>query len=192
MVTKVKNSNCEKKNSKTQVVTKIKNSNCVNSKSQIVTAPKKVKLWQNLIYDDSCKNNLTPRQRMRCSLGSILQFSQCFLVSLCLFWYQCYYPHASRDSVIPVCGIFSRTFSWKASLGHGLPDRALNRQEHIWVKPGRRLRGQKSVFFLFSTSAWSPDMILLILGLKMVSIQQMRRGHQFKTFVRSVAVGELG
>ena len=27
-------------------------------------------------------------------------------VFFCLFWYQCYYPYTSRDSVSPVCGIF--------------------------------------------------------------------------------------
>ena len=62
---------------------------------------------------------------------------------------------------------------------------------YIWVKPGRRLRGQKSGSF-FSTSAWSPDTIWIILRLQMVSIQQKRRRHQFKTFVRSVALVELG
>ena len=44
----------------------------------------------------------------------------------------------------------------------------------------------------FSTSAWSPDMILLILRLKMVSTQQIRQRQQFKTFFRSVALGKLG
>ena len=61
----------------------------------------------------------------------------------------------------------------------------------IWVKPGRRLRGQKSGSF-FSTSAWSPDTIWIFLRLQMVSIQQKCRRHQFKTFVRSVALVELG
>ena len=26
-------------------------------------------------------------------------------VHFCPFWYRCYYPHRSRDSVSPVCGI---------------------------------------------------------------------------------------
>jgi hypothetical protein len=47
-------------------------------------------------------------------------------------------------------------------------------------------------WLFFSTSAWSPDMILLILRLKMVSTQQIRQRHQFKTFVRSVDLGKLG
>ena len=49
----------------------------------------------------------------------------------------------------------------------------------IWVKPGRRLRGQNNVFF-FSTSAWSPDMILFILRLKMVSIKKIRLREAIK------------
>ena len=31
-------------------------------------------------------------------------------VYLCLFWYQCYYPHTSRDSVSPICRIFNVLF----------------------------------------------------------------------------------
>ena len=30
-----------------------------------------------------------------------------FSVHFCPFWYRCYYPHTSRESVSPVCGIFS-------------------------------------------------------------------------------------
>jgi hypothetical protein len=45
---------------------------------------------------------------------------------------------------------------------------------------------------LFSTSARSADLKLFNLRLQMVSIQQIRRRHQFKTFVRSVALFELG
>ena len=35
-------------------------------------------------------------------------FSSFLLLFLpfCLFWYRCYYPHRSRDSVSPICGIF--------------------------------------------------------------------------------------
>ena len=62
----------------------------------------------------------------------------------------------------------------------------------IWVKPGRRLRGHKSVFSFFSTSACSPDMIWFILRLQMVSIQPIRQRHKFKTLVKSVALVELG
>ena len=51
-------------------------------------------------------------------------------------------------------------------------------------------RPKKHLFF--STSDCSPDMILFTLRLQMVSIQQIRRRHQFKTFVRSVALVELG
>ena len=29
-----------------------------------------------------------------------------FFVHFCLFWYWYYYPHQSRDSVSPICGIF--------------------------------------------------------------------------------------
>ena len=29
-----------------------------------------------------------------------------FFFHFCLFWYRCYYPHWSRDSVSPICGIF--------------------------------------------------------------------------------------
>ena len=46
--------------------------------------------------------------------------------------------------------------------------------------------------FFFLTSACSPDMVLSILRLKMVSIQQIRQRHQIKAFFRSVALVELG
>ena len=71
-------------NSTTQMMTKLKKSNCDNSK---------LKLWQNLYYDkfqfmtrdtlkgSFSKNFLTPWQPMRCSLGSLLWFSQCFFLS---------------------------------------------------------------------------------------------------------------
>ena len=78
IVTKLKlrrNSNCDK----TQVLTKLKNSKC--DKTQVVIKPKnwngvktqKLELWQNI---------LTPRQPMRCSLGSVLQLSRCFYKDL--------------------------------------------------------------------------------------------------------------
>ena len=51
---------------------------------------------------------------------------------------------------------------------------------------------KKPRFFFFSTAACSPDMILFILRLKMVSIQEIRQRHQFKKFVRNVALVELG
>ena len=51
-------------------------------------------------------------------------------------------------------------------------------------------RQKKQIFF--STSACFADMKLFILRLQMVFIQQIHRRHQFKTFVRSVALVELG
>ena len=30
------------------------------------------------------------------------------------FWYRCYYPHRSRDSLSPVCGIFQEYIAFKA------------------------------------------------------------------------------
>ena len=87
IVTKLKlwqNSNCDKtqivKNSKTQNVRK-KLKLWQNSKTQIVT---KLELWQISIYEEKTlkgsfsRNNLTPWQPMRCSLGSVLRFSQLF------------------------------------------------------------------------------------------------------------------
>ena len=47
--------------------------------------------------------------------------------------------------------------------------------DSIWVKPGRKLRDQKRLFFW--TSACSPDMTLFILRLKMVSIKRQRQRH---------------
>ena len=93
IVTILKNSNCDKtqkhkcdkspilnthivkktqnlklwQNSKNQNVTKLKNSNC--DKTQKV-----------IIVTYFSKNNLTPRQPMRCSWGSFLQFLWCFLL----------------------------------------------------------------------------------------------------------------
>ena len=32
-------------------------------------------------------------------------FNEFFLTSR-IFWYQCYYPHQSRDALSPICGIF--------------------------------------------------------------------------------------
>ena len=71
-MTKLNNSNCEK--TQQLKLWQLKKSNC--------DITQKVKLWQNSIYDKSLKesfskNNLTPRQRMECSLGSVLRFSQC-------------------------------------------------------------------------------------------------------------------
>ena len=99
-MTELKNSYCDK----TQIVTKIKswknqklkmwqNSNCDKTL--------KLKLWQNSICDKTwimthlhlweekktfkgffSKSFLTPWQPMRCSLGSVLRFFQCFVVKL--------------------------------------------------------------------------------------------------------------
>ena len=87
-------------NFKTQIVTKLKQSNCDKnliviklkmSRNSNCDKTQKLKLWQNLKYDKSqfimkkkyltgsfSKNILTPWQPMICSLGSVLQFSQCF------------------------------------------------------------------------------------------------------------------
>ena len=35
----------------------------------------------------------------------------------CLFWYRCYYPHWSRDSVSPICGIFYIIIGWDNKSG---------------------------------------------------------------------------
>ena len=51
---------------------------------------------------------------------------------------------------------------------------------------------RQQVMFFLLTSAFSPYMILSILGLKMDSIQQICQRHQYKTFVRSVALVEIG
>ena len=95
-MTKLKNSNCDKfqklklqQNLKTKILTKLKLGQ--NSKTQNVTTQKvkfwqnsKGKLWQNSIYNKTLKesfnkNNLTPRQRMRCSLGSVSRFFLCLM-----------------------------------------------------------------------------------------------------------------
>ena len=69
-----------RKNSKTKNVTKLKF--WQNLRTQIVT---KLKILQNLIKKEKktlkwsfSKNSLTPWQPMRCSLGSVLQFSHCY------------------------------------------------------------------------------------------------------------------
>ena len=45
---------------------------------------------------------------------------------------------------------------------------------------------------LILTSTEYPNMISIILGLKMVHMERIRQRHQFETFVRSVALVELG
>ena len=72
---KLKNSNCEEKNQKLKF--------WQNSKTWIVT---KLESWQISSYEEKLilkgsfsKNILTPWQPMRCSLGSVLQFSRCIL-----------------------------------------------------------------------------------------------------------------
>ena len=99
-----KNSNCDK----TQIVTKLKlwqNSNCDNIK--IVTKlentncnkTRKLELWHNLeVWKVSIKKKkfkgslnkkiLTPSQPMRCSLGSVLRFSQCFFINWDLSYFK--------------------------------------------------------------------------------------------------------
>ena len=37
-----------------------------------------------------------------------------------LLWHRCYYPHLSRDSLSPVCGIFSCTFISRPGQSQGL------------------------------------------------------------------------
>ena len=100
-MTKLKNLNFYKtqklklsQNSKKQILTKFKNSNCDNTQklklwqnsiTQIGTT-QKVKLRQNSIYQSSLKesfskNNLTPLQQMKFSLGSVfLRFLLCFFL----------------------------------------------------------------------------------------------------------------
>ena len=82
------NSNCEQKiskslnwtklklwqNSKNQIVTKLINPNCDKTGNMTnLNLRRKLNLKGSFI-----KNILTPWQPMRCSLGSVLQFSQCF------------------------------------------------------------------------------------------------------------------
>ena len=106
IVIKVKfGQNCEEKTKKktlcdkTQIVTKLKNSNYhktkklkmwQNSRTQIMTRLKtqnvtKLEIWHLKLWIKKnfkrafIKNILTPGQPMRCSLGSVLRFSQCFV-----------------------------------------------------------------------------------------------------------------
>ena len=63
-------------------MTKLKKVNC--DKTQLTT---KLNLWQNSIYDNTLKesfskNYLIPWQQMRCSLGSLLRFLQCFFFQI--------------------------------------------------------------------------------------------------------------
>ena len=99
-MTKVKlwqNSNCDttqivrkRKKPKYSIVTQLENSNddktwelklWQNSKTQIL---KKPEIWQISIYEENTLNGsfskiiFTHWQQMRCSLGSVLRFSQCF------------------------------------------------------------------------------------------------------------------
>ena len=81
-----------RQNSKSQIVTKPKNSIFDRTPKLKLLERKKtqLKLWQKLKYDKSpfmqkkiltgsfIKNILTPWQPKRCSLGSVLRFSQCF------------------------------------------------------------------------------------------------------------------
>ena len=63
-------------NSKTQIVTKLKNSNWY--KTQCLT---------NSISDKtSSKNNLTPQQQMRCSLGSVLRSRDVLITLWSKYW----------------------------------------------------------------------------------------------------------
>ena len=43
-------------------------------------------------------------------------FSTNFALLAGFFWYQCYYPHLSRDALSPVCRIFIMFFSSKYQL----------------------------------------------------------------------------
>ena len=111
IVTKFKlwlNSTCDKtkkniKCNKTKIVTKLKNSNrdktlklksWQNSKTQTVT---KLELWIISIYiaeiflkESFSMNILTRWQPMRYSLGSVLQFLQCFILLFALFLFMSY------------------------------------------------------------------------------------------------------
>ena len=103
-VTKLKNSNFYKtqkvrlwQNSKSQMLAKLKKSNCDKTKKKnIFDKNQKLKLWQYLRTQIGrnlnlwrkkklekglfIKNNLTTWQSMRCTLGSVLRFSQCFVI----------------------------------------------------------------------------------------------------------------
>ena len=106
VVTKLKwwpNSNCEKKiknlnvtklrlwqNLRTQIMTTLKLNLWQNLKTEIGT---KLEIWQILIYEDKknlkwcfSRSILTPWQPMRCSLGSVLRFSRCFLTTWKIFF----------------------------------------------------------------------------------------------------------
>ena len=81
--------------------------------------------------------------------------------------------------------IFGRPYIYHIVLSGLQSTMSGQKQDMMEISPtsfivGRRLRGQKNVFFL-PNSACSPDIILFILRLQMVSIQQIRRRHQFKT-----------
>ena len=80
IVTNLKNSACDKtqklklwQNPRTQFVTKLKNSNC--DKTWIMTNLNLGRIKPKVSFG---KNILTPWPPMRCSLGSVLRFSQCF------------------------------------------------------------------------------------------------------------------
>ena len=76
-MTKFNNSNCEK--TQTQIMTKLKKSNCDNSKTQIVMIVIVTVVTAVVRLTSFSKNNLTPRQPMRYSQGSFLQFLRCFV-----------------------------------------------------------------------------------------------------------------
>ena len=74
---------------KNQIVKKKKNKNKSIWQNWTCDKTGELKLWQNLKYDKSqitkigsfSKNILTPWQLMRCSLGSVLRFSQSFTIN---------------------------------------------------------------------------------------------------------------
>ena len=69
--------------SNTQIVTKLKNSNCDKTPKPKLWQKSKLNLWQNLIYDKTLKdpfskNSLKAWQPLRCTPGSVLQFRNVF------------------------------------------------------------------------------------------------------------------
>ena len=68
------------------------------------------------IYGISCLN------RLLANPGEARETSHFFVSSFvflfCLFWYQYFYPHTSRDSVSPVCGFKTSRELQKSALKH--------------------------------------------------------------------------
>ena len=123
MVTKLKKSNCAK--TQTQIVTKLKKSN--SDKTQ------KLKLWQNSNFDTSqIGTKMKLWQNWNCNGTQIV--TKLKLKKM----YRSYYPHRSRDSMSPVCGIFILL-----SVGIYI------RKDQITIEVGKK--GPLKFFFIFFT-----------------------------------------